>query len=513
MDYHKLLRMNRFIIFAAVTCGLSLASSLTPAFAVTVEATPGQLSRVVAAATDPATETSLTVTGAINAADFDFLRGMTALRSLDLSGVSITAYSGPAIETGLTSAKANTLPDCALMSGRFTTLTLPAVLTEISDGALGGSDVETLVIPPTVKTISTGAFSGMKRLRSATIPVSVTSLGEMAFSDCPLLETVVINAPVATLPASTFKNCPKLANVTLPATLTAIGDGAFAGCAALTSLSLPTSLATIGEMAFTASGLNEIDLTGGNLTTIGDWAFAGCPSLTTITVGDGLARVGKGAFYNDPSLALNLGDLAANLTEIPDFLLYGASSATTKGFENTPVETVGKHALSGMNDSKVSLPSTLSHLDDNAMERWANLKEIDAADIAAIPSLGESVWEDTPQASTVLYVPNTLFDGFKDAPQWQEFDVKTETASTTEITPEETPAHLRAYFDGLLLMLEAGCDIRAAQLYDVSGRCFTIARNYQGNRLTVDTAPFDARVFIVRLLLSDGTTPVLKLMR
>lgn len=513
MDYHKLLRMNRFIISAALTFGLSVAASLQPASAVTVEATPGSLRQAVTAATDPATETSLTVTGAINAADFDFLRGMTALRSLDLSGVSITAYSGPKTETGLTSAKANTLPDCALMSGRFTTLTLPAVLAEISAGALGGSDVETLVIPATVNKISTGAFSGMKRLKSATIPVSVTSLGEMAFSDCPLLETVVVNANISTLPGATFRNCPKLANVTLPATLTAIGDGAFAGCAALASVTLPKSLATIGDMAFTASGLKSVDLTGDNLTTIGDWAFAGCPSLTGITVGDRLASIGEGAFYNDPSLTVKLGDLAANLTEIPDFLLYGASSATTEGFENTPVETVGKHALSGMNDSKVTLPSTLSHLDDNAMERWANLKEIDAADIAAIPALGESVWKDTPQASTVLYVPNALFQGFKDAPQWQEFDVKTETASSVDITLEETPARIRAYFDGMLLMLEAGCDIQAAQLYDVSGRCLTITRNSRSNRLTVDTAPFDARVFIVRLLLSDGTTPALKLAR
>lgn len=513
MDYHKLLRMNRFLISATVAALVGLAASLQRASAVTVQATPGSLRQAVCAATDPATETSLTVTGAINAADFDFLREMTALRSLDLSAASIAAYSGPKTETGLTWAKANTLPDCALMSGRFTSLALPASLTEISDGALGGSDVETLVIPQGVGKISTGAFSGMKRLKSVTIPSSVTSLGEMAFSDCPLLETAVVNATVAAIPASAFRNCPRLSRVTLPPSLTAIGEGAFAGCSALTSISLPKSLATIGDMAFTASGLASVDLSGDNLSSVGDWAFAGCPSLVDITVGDNLTSVGQGAFYNDPALTVKLGDLAANLTEIPDYLLYGASSASAAGFENTPVESVGSHALSGMNDSKVTLPSTLASLGDNAMERWENLTEIDARDIALIPALGESVWEDTPQASTVLHVPQQLYQGFKDAPQWQEFDVKSETASEIEIVPSETPAGLRAYFDGMLLLLEAGCDIRAAQLYDVSGRCFTIARNYQSNRLTIDTAPFDAKVFIVRLLLADGTTPVLKLIR
>lgn len=505
--------INRFLITAAVTIGAGCLSSLTPILAVTVETTPGALRQAVTAVTDPATETSLTVTGAIDAADFDFLRSMKSLRSLDLSGATVAPYSGPKTETGLTQAKGNTLPDCALMSGSFTTLQLPSGLTEISDGALGGSNAEKVIIPPSVTKIATGAFSSMKNLKSVTIPASVTSLGEMIFQDCPALETAVVEAKVDLLPPYTFRNCAKLSSVTLPATLSAVGQGAFAGCTSLAGINLPTSLATIGDMAFTASGLTDIDLSGENLTDIGDWAFAACPSLSFITSSDRITSIGKGAFYNDPTLAVNLGELAANLTEIPDYLLYGASSATAEGFETTSVETIGSHALSGMTATKVTLPATLSSLGDNAMERWENLSEIDARLLTDVPAVGESVWADTPQETTILQVPQSLFQAFKDAPQWQDFDVQTETSSSEEITPSDTPANLRAYFDGMLLMLEAGCDIRAAQLYDISGRCFTIARAYQSNRLTVDTAPFDARVFIVRLLLADGTTPVLKLLR
>lgn len=72
---------------------------------------------------------------------------------------------------------------------------------------------------------------------------------------------------------------------------------------------------------------------------------------------------------------------------------------------------------------------------------------------------------------------------------------------------------MRASFDGMLLMVEAPCDILAAQLYDISGRCLTVSRASADPRLTLDTAPFDTRVFLLRLQLADGSTPVLKLLR
>ncbi len=499
---------SRFLISAAaVACGFGVASALT------VSVLPGGLRQAVTASTNPATETELTVTGALNAADFDFLREMTSLRLLDLSRATVAAYSGAKTETGLYEAKANTLPDCALMSGRFTTLALPAGLTEIADGALGGCAAEAVVIPSSVTKIGHGAFSDMKNLRSVTIPASVTSMGVMAFADCPALESAVVNAAVDTLPVSTFRNCAALSSVTLPASLGVIGDRAFAGCSSLAAIQLPASLSVIGDMAFASTGLTAVDLSGRSLSVIGDWAFAGCPALATIAMGDGISKVGVGAFFNDPVLAVSLGQLAADIDRIPDFLLYGDHAVTADGFEDTNVESIGKYALSGMTAKTITLPASLLSLDDNAIERWANLTEIDAKGLAAVPSLGESVWEETPQEATVLYVPQALFETFKDTPQWQDFDVRTETSFNNPIVTEELAAPLRASFDGMLLMVEAPCDILAAQLYDISGRCLTVSRASADPRLTLDTAPFDTRVFLLRLQLADGSTPVLKLLR
>ena len=72
---------------------------------------------------------------------------------------------------------------------------------------------------------------------------------------------------------------------------------------------------------------------------------------------------------------------------------------------------------------------------------------------------------------------------------------------------------MRGVFDGMVLRLECDTEIRQVQLYDVSGRVLTIHRAAPARTMAIDTAPFDSRVFLVRLLLGDSSTPVLKLVR
>jgi len=497
--------LHRIILPAA-----ALSLTAVCANALTVNVQPGGLRQAVVAVSDPAAETVLVVTGSVDASDFDFIREMKSLRTLDLSGATVAAYSGAKTASGITFSDAGVLPCGALMSCPSTTLALPSGITEIGLGALGDSKSETVVIPASVTTIADGAFSGMDNLQEITVPATVTSMGEMVFKDCTALRKAVIDASVDILPATTFQNCTSLSSVSLPANLTAIGSSAFAGCVSLGEVSLPASLREIGDLAFAGSGLTSVALNG--VTTVGDWAFVGCASLTEINTGSSLTSLGKGVFFNDPQLTASIGAVVGSMTRIPDYLFYGASSVSVEDFPQTSVEEVGAYALSGNASTSVTLPQSLSSLGDHAMERWENLAQVDVVAIGEVPALGESVWEGVNQPETVLFVPSELLMAYKDAPQWREFDVKVPFSGAITI-PVENPAGLRAGFDGMSLMIEAGQDILAVQLYDIAGRCVTISRNSQGNRMTVDTAPFDTRVFIVRILLADGSTPVLKLAR
>lgn len=483
------------------------------ALALTVESTPGSLRQAVG---DNLGETSLTVSGSMDVTDFDFLREMKSLRSLDLSEVTIAPYSGARTATGQTSSPAGVLPYCALMSGGFSEIRLPKELSGIADGALGDCrDASEIVIPASVTSIATGAFSGMKSLKSVVIPASVKTVGNMLFKDCTALEKVVVEAPLAAIPASTFQGCTALTSVTLPASVGSIGSNAFAGCKALATFDFPASLTTIGSDAFAGTALEAAPLAScEKLVTLGDWAFAGCASLKSVSLPASLRNIGKGVFFKDAAIDASIAQLLPGQTAgIPDYLLYG-TSVDPVDITDLPVDTIGAYALSGMSATQVKLPSTLTRLGDNAMERW-NLEQLDVTDLQDIPELGNSVWAEVDQPSVVLLTPHGMADTYRDLPQWQDFDIKelsvTETPSIDDGLAD--PANLRATFDGTILHLSADIDIRAAQLYDVSGRCFTIAANYQSTTMQVDTAPYDARVFIVRVLLADGTAPVLKLAR
>lgn len=78
------MKLRKIVTFSLLTFSMS-------AFAATVEMMPGQLSGLMK---DKLSETTLTVTGSMDARDFKFMRdSLPELTSVDLTNVTITAYS------------------------------------------------------------------------------------------------------------------------------------------------------------------------------------------------------------------------------------------------------------------------------------------------------------------------------------------------------------------------------------------------------------------------------------
>lgn len=500
---------------AALAAVLILPFSTPSANAVEVSCAAGGLQAALEeAGVDAATETSLTVTGSLNALDFDFIRQMSALKTLDLSGAAIASYSGPATATGSTDYKADVLPSCALLSSSVEDFSFPEGITEIGSGALGNSKIKELTIPSTVTKIDAGAFSNMESLTRVTIPSSVTSLPSMLFKDCEKLQEAVIEADVTSIPSEFFRNCPALTAVSLPSSLTSIGDFAFSGCSSLAAVTLPASLQSIGDYAFASCTALESLHTPASLTNIGAWSFSGCDNLQDILFENPVATFGEGSFFNASALTTPLGDIAAATKALPDYMLYNASGVDATGFNATMVEKIGAHALSGNSSTTIILPSTLTYLGDYAMEDWNKLEKIEATTLEEVPQLGSSVWEGVDQPNVELIVGAGKLEDYQEAPQWQDFNISQLALSDINIADsDDNAANLRASFEGNLLRLEADFDIRAAQFYDISGRRLTIVNNHGSNRLTVDTAPFAPSVFIVRVLFSEVPASVLKIAR
>ena len=114
----------------------------------------------------------------------------------------------------------------------------------------------TVTIPASVTSIEQGAFYGCTSLTSVTIPNSVTSIGNGAFQNCTGLTSVTITEGVTSIGEQMFMNCASLASVTIPNSVTSIGARAFYGCTSLTSVTFEGTILSTGF--YNGAGVNAV---------------------------------------------------------------------------------------------------------------------------------------------------------------------------------------------------------------------------------------------------------------
>lgn len=256
----------------------------------------GTLSSVLTA-TELANITDLTITGTIDARDFKTMRdNMPALSSIDLSAVSVAAYTGTygTYSTSSTVYPANEIPQSAFNKKTIlANIKLPVLVTSIGNDAFNSCiGLKSVTIPASVVSIGNSAFYRCNGLATVVIPSSVTSIGSTAFYYCSSLGPITIPSSVTSIGFDAFWGssglidvdvanityssaegllfnkaqtvliqCPnsKKGNYTIPSTVISIGYGAFATCSGLVSVTIPSSVTSIGESAFWwCSGLTSI---------------------------------------------------------------------------------------------------------------------------------------------------------------------------------------------------------------------------------------------------------------
>ncbi|MCX6327378.1 MAG: leucine-rich repeat protein [Bacteroidia bacterium] len=186
-----------------------------------VEVTAGNLKNVLSS--ELGAITKLKLTGTIDARDFKSMRdSMPLLAEVDLSGVTIVAYSGTeGTSQNITDYLANAIPGYAFynfstgMSKRsLISVLLPATVTSVENYAFyGSSGLTSVILPSSLISIKSGAFRSCNSLTSITIPSFVTSIGQDAFYDCLGLTSVIIPKGLATIGGSAFYNCNGLTSI------------------------------------------------------------------------------------------------------------------------------------------------------------------------------------------------------------------------------------------------------------------------------------------------------------
>jgi len=155
--------MKKIVLFIYSLC---IAFLLQAQILKTVEVTAGGLSTTLTA-DELNTITSLTLTGTIDARDFKTMRDdMPLLAELDLSGVSIVAYTG---DKG-TDYNANQV--------NYLTNSIPQYAFRYKNS------LTNIVLPESLQSIYWSAFEFCNRLQSTNIPASVSYISNSAFTGC-----------------------------------------------------------------------------------------------------------------------------------------------------------------------------------------------------------------------------------------------------------------------------------------------------------------------------------------
>jgi BspA type Leucine rich repeat region (6 copies)/Domain of unknown function (DUF6383) len=437
--------------------------------------TAGTLSTVASAYLS--TVTNLTITGSIDARDIKCMRDqMPLLAVLDMSGVSIQAYSGTD-GTSYSPYLANEMPGNSFCNNEFNqtlkSIILPNSVTSLAYGAFGGcSGLTSILLPNSLKTIASKAFLGCTGFSSILIPKTVTNAASSCILDyniqsivapagffntytgymngkpLSLLQSIKINSDtlkqtgldiinnyrsnlkvldmadaqnIELIPDMLYNYYP-LQSLILPKNLKTVSYHSISDCFSLTSVNIPASVTSIEMRAFeNGRSIKKVTFeTGSQLKTIGNWAFYSCHALDTLTIPVGVTSIGNGAFWGC------------------DYL------------------------------KNVTIPSSVKSIGDTGFEGCKAMKIMHVAAVVP-PALQTNTFNEVDKSIPVI-VPVGSLSAYQTAPVWKEF-INLRTTDITELNQlQETSYNIYAKGRSIVVDNAANMNIR---IFDLSGRKLT----------------------------------------
>lgn len=229
--------------------------------------TAGTLDQLISAEDAQIIE-ELKLTGTLNTFDYDFIRTMSNLKSVDLTELDDTK-----------------IPASAFANSTIPTVLLPLGLKAIPSRAFYKSSITSIYIPETVEVIEEYAFYETDSLKgNIVIPDATTSIGDRAFQ------------------SSAFDG-----TLTLGQGLQSIGERAFASCSnVIGDLIIPDAVTTMGVNAFYDSHFSGNLVVGDGLTEIPDNAFYSCDFAGSLTLGENIVNIGERSFQDCSGFTGNL---------------------------------------------------------------------------------------------------------------------------------------------------------------------------------------------------------------
>ena len=355
--------------------------------------------------------------------------GLSTLVSVDFSAATALKKIGYSAFAGTGVAKIN-LSTCT-------------DLTKLPDAAFCGcGELEKVTFPDGLKTIGRETFGDCDKLAGVTFNEGLETIGAGAFYSCDALEKLEFPSTLRTIGGDfvsegAFAFCENLAKVTFNEGLETIGDNAFEGCALLEKLEFPASLKTIGDNAFESCEAvskirfaedSELELLGycafaylpklekveipASVTVIWGYLFDGCELLEKIDGGEGVEVCESNSMFgNCPYARFGLNDPETGEPyakfQIVTFgkVVIGMRGECRKSIE---AEDFGEDVVqicagvfsleaneTVLNLTSVTLPDTLTRIDDDAFAGAENLKDFVFAEDSSELTIGRRAFSGT----------------------------------------------------------------------------------------------------------------------
>lgn len=208
----------------------------------------------------------LKLTGKLNTFDYDFMRTMPALESVDLAQIDNTTipascFKESTIKTVILPLNLEAIPDNAFSNSSITSIDIPSSVVSIGNSAFESctSLAGDLILPNGLQSIGSKAFySCSKLIGNLIIPDNVTSIGSEAFYRCSKFTSLTLGKGIMTIPSRCFFYCEGFSgNLIIPDQVTEIEQEAFCRCTGFNGyLTIGSGIKKIGTFTFTDNNNN-----------------------------------------------------------------------------------------------------------------------------------------------------------------------------------------------------------------------------------------------------------------
>ena len=296
----------------------------------------------------------------------------------------------------------------------------------------------------------------------------LTAIGNNAFRKCQMLTSIILPESIQKIGENAFTDCRELSALEIPATVTEIGQSVFAGCNHLIvtvaqgnktfvaedmmlyqkdkygeqietllwcspmksgNVTINSAASTLADNCFYECGeIIGVEIPD-NVKTLGDGVFVKCSKLENVRIGKGVESIGEGCFNATPKLR-QITVYASN----PYYAFDGGVLIKRQGnvlvaYPNAKgvqykvregIEAIGKWAFYYTNIASVTLPETLSSIEDYAFYDCKNLTEI-IINTKMVPEVAAKSFGDVTFEQATLTVPAGMKSQYQTAEVWKNF--------------------------------------------------------------------------------------------